>query len=336
MTTQYQELLRRILADGVMKGDRTGTGTQSLFGAQLQFDLREGLPLLTTKKVPFRWVAEELFWLLSGSTNEADLRAKGVDIWKEWATREQCERFGREAGDLGPVYGWQWRNFGGTTWEPGVPHPGNGVDQISNALALLQNSPDSRRILVTGWNPKEATQVALPPCHTVFQFGTHEETRPCPECDGNGTNHLRYGPDEPSPCEGYGCKDGLVYRRVLSCHMYQRSADVFLGVPFNIASYALLTHLFAHVLGYKVGTLTISFGDVHIYSNHREQVELQLMRKPRPLPTLHIERQVENQEHDIPGLRFSGARDALLGMRYEDLKLEGYKPHPKIAAPVAV
>jgi len=330
MAQPYLDLLERIKNQGREKGDRTGNGTYSLFGAQLRFDLTKGFPLLTTKKLPFRWIAEELFWLLSGSTNEHELREKGVDIWKEWATEEQCAKYGREKGDLGPVYGWQWRNFGGAQhWHEGeepdgslipsgpAPHidasnpahrrESGGVDQIAVALDLLEKNPDSRRIIVTGWNPAEATQVALPPCHTFFQFETHTEMR---MVRGRLGDHPEA---RPVP--------------VLSCHMYMRSADVFLGVPFNIASYALLTHMFAHVLHYGVGDLIISFGDVHIYLNHLAQVEEQLSRKPHELPRLTIDHQMPA---DYPLL------ERLLDIKYEHLKLVGYKPHPKIAAKVAV
>jgi thymidylate synthase len=266
MTQPYLDLLSHIYSNGVEKKDRTGVGTRSVFGAQVRFDLSTGFPLLTTKKLLFRWIAEELFWMLSGSTNEGDLRAKGVDIWKEWATAEQCDRLGREEGDLGPVYGHQWRNFGAgefANYEKREDehhemvdrgYLSNGVDQIAAAMELLEKNPDSRRIIVSAWHPGEATSVALPPCHTFFQF----ETR------------------------------GLGSQRVLSCHMYMRSADVFLGVPFNIASYALLTHLFARSLGYCLGDLVVSFGDVHIYLNHLEQAREQLTREPRPLPQLYI------------------------------------------------
>lgn len=312
---EYMALLRLILDQGHDKGDRTGTGTLSLFGAQLRFDLREGFPLLTTKKLPMRWIAEELFWFLRGSTNEHELREKGVDIWKEWATEEQCARFGRDEGDLGPIYGWQWRSFGAIYRRVGqtdaeyygardVGAEVEGVDQIANALDMLANSPDSRRIIVSGWNPKEATQVALPPCHTMFQFGTHEELM---------TDH-----------------QSAVTRRVLHCHMYQRSADVFLGVPFNIASYALLTRLFAHVLDYEVGDLIISFGDVHIYKNHVEQVKEQLSRKPRQSPELLLRGMRAVARPDVPLI------EQLLAIEYSDLELQNYNPHPKISAPVAV
>lgn len=319
MAKPYLDLLRNIYENGVDKDDRTGVGTRSIFGAQVRFDLTQGFPLLTTKKLPFRWIAEELLWMLSGSTNEADLRAKGVDIWKEWATKEQCARFGREEGDLGPIYGWQWRRFGEVNARtlPGPLHTNGdspmlaiqsgpvevrrtGVDQIADALLLLEANPDSRRIIVTGWNPAEATKVALPPCHTIFQFETHAR---------------RVGRD-------------VGPKRALSCHMYMRSADVFLGVPFNIASYALLTHLFAHVLDYLVGDLIVSFGDVHIYRNHFGQVEEQLSREPKVLPNLRIE--APHLADVYPPVK------RLLGIGYAHLKIRGYSPHPKIAAPVAV
>lgn len=280
MTRPYLDLLRDVRDNGVRRGDRTGTGTLSIFGAQMRFDLREGFPLLTTKRVPFRWVAEELFWFLSGSTFEPDLAAKGVDIWREWATEEQCARFGREEGDLGPVYGHAWRRFGETGWRMGV-------DQIARILDQIQNTPNSRRIILTGWDPRTVDQVALPTCHTLTQFYVHEGR--------------------------------------LSAHLYQRSADMFLGVPFNIASYALLTHLLAHVTGLEVGDFVHSFGDTHIYLNHLDQVEEQLSRKPGRLPTLLI-------KPFPPGK----AIDNLLSIKYEDLILSGYKPQKKITAPVAV
>lgn len=322
----YMKLLSTILKTGVLKGDRTGTGTLSVFGAQVRFDLREAFPLLTTKKLPLRWVAEELFWFLRGSTDEGELRHTGVDIWKEWATEEQCARFGRAKGDLGPIYGWQWRNFDGTHTPVREEEIDDGFDQIDAALHLLLHSPDSRRILVTGWNPREATQVALPPCHTIYQFETHLER--CSVCVGTGqitsASGSEYDVVMPRPCEF--C-EGKGERRVVSCHMYQRSADVFLGVPFNIASYALLTHMFAHVLGYGVGDLIISFGDVHIYRNHMEQVEEQMSRPARKSPTLRVEADFASH---IPML------DRLLAIEWPNIKLEGYQPHPKISAPVAI
>jgi len=280
---QYHDLLKSILANGMEHLDRTGVGTLSHFGYQTRFDLRDGFPIVTTKKIPFRWIAEELFWFLSGDTNEANLRAKGVDIWAEWADEEHTQRFSREAGDLGPVYGYLWRSFGGD-----YPQR-NGVDQIANLLDEIQRNPNSRRLIVTGWDPRQADQVDLPPCHTLFQFKVEDD-------------------------------------RVLHCQLYQRSADAFLGVPFNISSYALLTHMVAHVSGLEVGEFVYTLGDYHIYKNHIEQVEELLAREPYPLPKLEILDE---------GQRLRGL-EGLLGMQYEDLKLVGYQSHRKIAAAVAV
>jgi thymidylate synthase len=279
---QYHDLLKHILANGVRHEDRTGVGTISTFGYQTRFALREGFPIVTTKRVPFRWVAEELFWFLSGSTNEADLRARGVDIWQEWATPEQTARFGRKEGDLGPVYGYLWRSFGGDYPEM------NGVDQIARLIREIETNPNSRRLIVTGWNPATCDEVALPPCHTLFHFKVE-----------NG--------------------------KTLHCQLYQRSADAFLGVPFNISSYALLTHLVAHVCGLEAGDLIHTFGDLHIYSNHLDQVNELLSREPFPLPTLEL----VNCEA-LKGL------DGLLNFKYENLRLDNYRHHGKIAAPVAV
>lgn len=295
MTVQYLDLLRAIRERGVSKGDRTGTGTISLFGYQMRFDLREGFPLLTTKKLPLRWIFEELRWMLSGSTSEPELRHQGVDIWKEWATREQCARFGRGEGDLGPAYGHQWRNFGASPRfinrvggkEYGHDYRRDGFDQVAQVVEQLCNYPDSRRIILSGWHPVEATQVALPPCHTLTQFYV---------ADGQ-----------------------------LSAQMYQRSADVFLGVPFNIASYALLTQMLAHACDLKVGEFIHTFGDVHIYLNHQEQVDEQLTRTPKPLPTVTI-------RHEPTG---EPLRD-LLGIEWGHIQLAGYRPDPSIKAPVAV
>ena len=280
---QYHDLLRSILNNGTEHRDRTGVGTISHFGFQTRFDLREGFPIVTTKRVPFRWVAEELFWFLSGDTNEVNLRAKGVDIWKEWADEEHTRQFSREAGDLGPVYGYLWRSFGGD-----YPQC-NGVDQIANLLDEIQRNPNSRRLIVTGWDPRQADKVDLPPCHTLFQF----------KVEGD---------------------------RILHCQLYQRSADAFLGVPFNITSYALLTHMVAHVSGLDVGEFVYTLGDYHIYKNHIEQVEELLAREPYPLPKLEILDE---------GQRLRGL-EGLLGMRYQNLKLVGYQSHGKIAAAVAV
>ena len=279
---QYHELLKHILSVGTRHEDRTGVGTISAFGYQTRFDLGEGFPIVTTKRVPFRWVAEELFWFLSGSTDEKDLRARGVDIWEEWATAEQTARFGRQEGDLGPVYGYLWRSFGGE-----YPKM-NGVDQIARLLNEIETNPNSRRLIVSGWDPRVCDEVALPPCHTLFQF----------KVDNGKTLH---------------------------CQLYQRSADAFLGVPFNISSYALLTHLVAYVCGLEAGEFIHTFGDLHIYSNHLEQVNELLSRAPLPLPTLEIV--------NAKGLK---GLEGLLSFKYENLKLENYQSHGKIAAPVAV
>jgi thymidylate synthase len=280
---QYHDLLKSILAHGTEHRDRTGVGTLSHFGYQTRFDLGAGFPIVTTKKIPFRWVAEELFWFLSGDTDERTLRARGVDIWAEWADAEHTNRFGREAGDLGPVYGYLWRSFGGR-------YPlRNGVDQIARLVAGIREQPNSRRLIVTGWDPRVSEEVDLPPCHTLFQFKVEAG-------------------------------------KVLHCQLYQRSADAFLGVPFNISSYALLTHMLAHVCELEPGEFIYTLGDYHIYLNHLEQVRELLARAPFPLPRLEIE---------DGGRRLRGL-DGLLGMRYENLKLVGYKSHGKIEAPVAI
>jgi thymidylate synthase len=280
---QYHDILRSILEHGTEHQDRTGVGTISHFGFQTRFDLRDGFPIVTTKKVPFRWIAEELFWFLSGDTNEACLRARGVDIWKEWADEEHTRRFGREPGDLGPIYGYLWRSFGGD-----YPKR-DGVDQIARLINEIESNPNSRRLIVSGWDPRECDNVDLPPCHTVFQFKIESE-------------------------------------RVLHCQLYQRSADAFLGVPFNISSYALLTHLVAHVCGLEVGEFIYTLGDYHIYQNHLEQVNQLLSRAPRPLPQLEI----TDEANQLRGL------EGLLGVRYEHLNLIGYDAHAKIAGQVAV
>ncbi|MEP6922240.1 MAG: thymidylate synthase [bacterium] len=280
---QYHDLLRSILLHGKEHEDRTGVGTISHFGYQTRFNLREGFPIVTTKKVPFRWVAEELFWFLSGDTNEANLRARGVDIWADWADEEHTKRFGRETGDLGPVYGYLWRSFGGS-----YPQR-DGIDQIAKLIGEMERNPNSRRLIVTGWDPRVTDRVDLPPCHTLFQFKI---------------------------------EDG----RVLHCQLYQRSADAFLGVPFNISSYALLMHLVAHVSGLNVGDFVYTLGDYHIYKNHLEQVNEILSRAPLPLPTLEI------MDH---GMALRGL-EGLLNIRYENLKLASYQSHGKISAAVAV
>lgn len=280
----YLELLRRVRHEGIDRPDRTGTGTRGVFGHQMRFDLGAGFPLLTTKKVHLRSILHELLWFLRGETHVESLQSAKVSIWDEWATAEQTARYGRKAGDLGPVYGHQWRNFGATPradggWED------DGVDQIRRLLVDLVEKPYSRRLIVTGWNPKEADQVALPPCHTLFQFYVTPGARPR-----------------------------------LSCHLYQRSADVFLGVPFNIASYAMLTMMIAQVVGMDPGDFVHSFGDAHLYTNHFEQADLQLGREPRALPTMRLDPSVRD----------------LFAFRFEHFTLEGYDPHPAISAPVAV
>lgn len=279
---QYHELLRHILASGTRHEDRTGVGTISVFGYQTRYDLRAGFPIVTTKRVPFRWVAEELFWFLSGDTNEKNLRDRGVDIWAEWADLEHTSRFGREEGDLGPVYGYLWRSFGGD-----YPNR-DGFDQIADLIRQIETNPNSRRLIVSGWNPPTAALVDLPPCHTLFHFKVENE-------------------------------------RTLHCQLYQRSADAFLGVPFNISSYALLTHMIAHVCGLEVGEFIHTFGDLHIYLNHLDQVDELLAREPLELPTLEF----------IDAEKLKGL-DGLLNFRWENMKLNGYKSHGKIAAPVAV
>jgi thymidylate synthase len=282
---QYHDILRSILENGTEHDDRTGVGTISHFGYQTRFNLREGFPIVTTKRVPFRWIAEELFWFLSGDTNEGNLRAKGVDIWKEWADAEHTGRFGRQPGDMGPIYGYLWRSFGGH-------YPKHdGVDQIARLIREIETNPNSRRLIVSGWDPRECDNVDLPPCHTLFQFKI--EGQPVPR---------------------------------LHCQLYQRSADAFLGVPFNISSYALLTHLVAHVCGLEAGEFIYTLGDYHIYKNHLEQVNEVLSRAPLPLPSLKI----MDDEGRLRGL------EGLLNFRYENLSLIGYEAHAKIAAPVAV
>ena len=277
----YLDLLQRILDEGRPRQDRTGVGTLGVFGHQMRFDLRDSFPLLTTKKLHLRSILHELLWFLSGDTHVGYLQERKVRIWNDWATPEQCARFGRPPGDLGPVYGHQWRNFGATL-RPDGSYESDGVDQIARVLDSLRNNPWSRRHLVTGWNPKEADQVALPPCHTLFQF------------------HAQDGE--------------------LRCQLYQRSADVFLGVPFNIASYALLTLMIAQVTGLRAAEFVHTFGDVHLYRNHVEQARLQLGRDVRPRPRMLLNPDVTD----------------LFAFRYDDFELVGYDPHPHIKAPVAV
>ena len=261
----YLDLLRHLLDHGARKEDRTGTGTLSVFGHQMRFDLASGFPLLTTKKVHLKSVIHELLWFLRGDTNVAYLRANGVTIWDEWA---------RADGELGPVYGYQWRSW---------PAPdGRHIDQISDVLAQIRANPSSRRLVVSAWNVADIPHMALAPCHALFQFYV---------ADGR-----------------------------LSCQLYQRSADVFLGVPFNIASYALLTMMVAKVTGLAPGEFIHTLGDAHLYLNHLDQAREQLRREPRPLPVMRIEKETTD----------------LFAFRYEDFRLEGYAPHPPIAAPIAV
>ena len=262
---QYIDLLQHVLDHGTQKNDRTGTGTVSVFGAQLRFDLNAGFPLLTTKKVHLKSIIHELLWFLKGDINIAYLKENGVRIWDEWADKE---------GNLGPVYGKQWRSW--------AAPDGRTIDQISDVVGQIKSNPDSRRLIVSAWNPADLPAMALAPCHCLFQFYV---------ADGR-----------------------------LSCQLYQRSADIFLGVPFNIASYALLTMMMAQVTGLKPGDFVHTFGDAHLYVNHLEQVETQLARDLRPLPQLAINPAVQD----------------IFGFRYEDFTLTGYDPHPHIAAPVAV
>ena len=277
----YLDLLSTVLESGKDREDRTGVGTRGVFGYQMRFDLRRGFPLLTTKKLHLRSIIYELLWFLRGDTRVDYLRAHGVSIWDEWATPEQCAKFRREPGDLGPVYGHQWRNFGATR-KPDGSYAQDGVDQLARVLTQIREQPSSRRLIVTGWHPAEAEEVELPPCHTLFQFYVQ---------DGE-----------------------------LSCQLYQRSADIFLGVPFNIASYALLTLMVAQVSGLQPGDFVHTFGDAHLYKNHFEQARLQLSRQPRPPPRMRLNPEVRD----------------LFAFRYEDFTLEGYDPHPHIKAEVAV
>ena len=278
---QYLHLLSHILQNGADKSDRTGTGTRSVFGYQMRFDLNKGFPLLTTKKVHFHSIVIELLWFLKGDTNVKFLQDNKVTIWDEWATSEQTARFGRQAGDLGAVYGHQWRNFGASQNADGS-YLADGFDQISLLINEIKTNPNSRRLIVSGWNPKEAGEVALPPCHTLFQF--------------------------------------FVANGKLSCQLYQRSADVFLGVPFNIASYALLTHMVAQVCGLGVGEFIWTGGDTHLYSNHFEQANLQLTRQPLPLCQLWLNPDV----------------DDIFAFQSSDIKLMDYQSHPAIKAAVSV
>lgn len=262
---QYIELMKHVLENGTQKHDRTGTGTISVFGHQMRFNLQEGFPLVSTKKVHLRSIIHELIWFLKGDTNISYLKENNVSIWDEWAD---------EQGNLGPVYGQQWRSW---------PTPGGGhIDQISDVIKQIKNNPDSRRLIVSAWNVAEISKMALPPCHCFFQF--------------------------------------YVAEGKLSCQLYQRSADIFLGVPFNIASYALLTMMIAQVCGLEPGDFIHTLGDAHLYNNHLEQTRLQISRDPRPLPKMVLNPEIKD----------------IFDFKYEDFKLDNYDPHPHIKAPVAV
>jgi thymidylate synthase len=265
MLNQYENFLKYVYENGTLKSDRTGTGTKSIFGYQMRFDLNEGFPLITTKKVHLKSIIHELLWFLKGETNTAYLKENGVSIWDEWAD---------EQGNLGPVYGKQWRSW--------ACPDGQVIDQITDLVRTLKTNPDSRRMIVSAWNPADLPKMALAPCHCMFQFYV---------ADGK-----------------------------LSCQLYQRSADIFLGVPFNIASYALLTMMLAQVCGLKYGDFVHTFGDAHVYTNHFEQVELQLSRTSNPCPTMKLNPNV----------------DSIFDFKYEDFTLENYNSHPAIKAPVAV
>lgn len=315
---QYLDLALDVLATGVDKSDRTGTGTRSVFGRQMRFDLSKGFPLLTTKKLHFKSIAIELLWLISGSTNIQFMKDNGVTIWDEWATPE---------GELGPVYGKQWRQW--SSFEPEYPDLEEGyghgkvVDQLAQVIERIKTNPDCRRLIVSAWNPADIPKMALPPCHAFFQFWTREltlEERRKMATPGIVVYNPAYADLDPSTMVDQDLDKWGIPRRALSCHMYQRSADTFLGVPYNIASYALLTHMVAHLTGLQVGEFIHSLGDVHFYKNHFDQINEQLKRSPRPLPTLRIGREVKSIDD----------------FKYEDLILEGYDPHPAIKAEVSV
>lgn len=283
---QYLDLISNILKNGNKKTDRTGTGTMSMFGAQMRFNLRNGtFPLLTTKKTFWRGIAEELFWFIQGSTNANDLVEKKVHIWDGNGSREFLDSLGftdREVNDLGPVYGFQWRHFGAEYVDTKTDYTGQGIDQLMDVINKIKNRPDDRRIIMCAWNPADLNKMALPPCHCLVQF--------------------------------------YVANGELSCQLYQRSADMGLGVPFNIASYALLTHMIAHVTDLKPGDFVHTLGDAHVYLNHIEPLTVQLGRQPKEFPKLVIKRKVENIED----------------FKFEDFAVEGYEPHPKITMDMSV
>lgn len=300
----YHKMLEHILKEGENHDDRTGVGTVSVFGYQCRYDLADGFPLLTTKKVSLKNIVTELVWFLRGITDNKWLTDRGCTIWNEWATAEQCAKFGRAEGDLGPVYGHQWRRFGakdvgpigGHPFEgPYVPSYSGGVDQIQKLSYGLRNTPNSRRLIVSGWNPAESDDVALPPCHTMFQC------------------KVRKGPKGS--------------RGILDLHLMQRSGDAFIGIPYNIASYSILLQLLAHTHGMRPGTFVHTIADLHIYSNHRDQVNEQLGRDPLTYvaPTVVLD----------PSLHDTGF-DGLMAFDWEHVKLHNYQPYPAIKAPVAV
>jgi thymidylate synthase len=304
--TGYEDLVRRVLKHGRRRVNRTGVDTIGVFGEQLRYDLGRGFPLLTSKRVAFRLVAEELAWFLRGETYLATLQSKNVHIWDEWGTSDQCSRFVRPRGELGPIYSHQWRNFGATPrHDPPVSHPwvfnNDGFDQIEqlecDIREVCRNPSASvgRRLILTGWNPRESRSVALPPCHTLAQFYVDHTT------------------EYPT----------------LSCHLYQRSADLFLGVPFNLASYALLTHLLAFNAALEAGDLVVSYGDAHVYVNHLDVVVEQLAREPRPLPELEIDYPLSSEGTPVEPID-------LRSLDVAKLRVVGYDPHPAIKGEVAV
>jgi len=283
---QYLGLVKRIIETGNKRGDRTGTGTLSLFGAQMRFSLRGGkFPLLTTKKVFYRGIAEELFWFIRGSTSAKELQDKNVRIWVGNSSRQFLDSIGlteREEGDLGPIYGFQWRHFGADYTNMHADYSGKGVDQLANVIKTIKTKPEDRRMIMCAWNPADLDKMALPPCHCLVQF--------------------------------------YVANGELSCQLYQRSADMGLGVPFNIASYALLTVMLAHVTDLQPGDFVHTLGDAHVYSNHVEALKTQLERKPKPFPTIKVKRKVER----------------IGDFQFDDFEVSGYEPYPKIAMDMAV